>query len=196
MRILAQIAVAGILLVGFCESGYSQSAELTTVPIKHQQEEIPLSSWGPIQVHRGPLIVKMVVEQLLGRNSVSIILSNPSNEFFCINSQMFDTTFSYIRFFDKRRKRVRQLGYGETIPTPRLGFDYNDFYTFLFPGETRKIDINAQNFELKSGLYGYEIILLYYRCHDVIDSARIKAKKDIKTFSVHVTGTVTLPREE
>jgi hypothetical protein len=152
--------------------------------------------WAPISAIAGPLRARVIVGRLLGRNLLDVVLSNTSDEFFCIDSRTFDARYSHISFKGAAGRYVPQLSASEPVaPTIRLGFDYDASYKFIYPGEVRKVGIDIGNFNFKSGSYTYDIIFDYYRCRDIIDPARIRRKKDIDTFSVHANGTVMLQPE-
>lgn len=154
------------------------------------------SPWGPFHTQQGPLSVRAINEQRLGKNSVSVIVSNKSNDFMCISAKILDSVYQHISLKDANGNRVPLLRYGESGPDTLLQFNYLDSYVFILPEETREVEIDIGNFRAPPGRYHYDIIGLYFRCRDVIDLARLSKKRNIMPFGFHADGVLVLPTEK
>lgn len=180
------IQFSGLALIGILiSSGYANA-----------EERLESNRFAPLIANVGPLKLKLVVEQFMGQNMLDAVLENPSDEFFCINSSVLDSTYQHIRLKDKSGKEVPLLSYGEMWPRALLGFDYNVPYLFIVPNETRTVDANIKNFKISPGKYTYDVVFSYYLCRDVIDTDRLEQKNQIETFTNEVTGSITLEAEK
>lgn len=126
-------------------------------------------------------------------NSYYITLKNNSDEFLCLSTEQFDTGKGAITLHDAAGKLVPLRSYREPAPPLiSLKFNFAEPYFFMQPQEVRKVYIDAGNFIANASVYSYEVIFSYYRCRDIIDLARIRAKKDIQGRSLHTRGSIDM----
>ena len=145
----------------------------------------------PAQPAQEQLHVVMEFERV--SNSYYLTLTNNSSDFLCLSAEQLDTGKGAITLQDEAGKPVPLRSYREMGP-PLLSqkFNFAEPYIFLQPQQTRKVYIDAGNFIVNASVYSYDIIFSYYRCRDIIDLARIRAKKDIHGRSLHAHGSINM----
>jgi hypothetical protein len=179
-------------------AGYCQEP-LGDVPVERgiAHDVAPERSFGPLTVKEGPLRAELTTERSsFGDNNLILTISNASDDFWCLAPGEIDTVNQRVRLLDEAGRDVPLRSWGERgNPPPEtiLGFDYNDAYTFILPREKRQLPLNLGNFVVSSGAYRYEMIFIYYRCRDAIDSDRIKEHRVVQPYAVVGKGSIVLP---
>ena len=153
----------------------------------------PIISAAADQMQQDQEQLKVVMGFERASNSYYIALKNNSSEFLCLSTEQFDTRRGAISLHDADGKLASLQSYREPgSPLISSGFNFAEPYIFLRPHEDRKTYIDANNFVTNASVYSYEIVFSYYRCSDIIDSARFTGKKDIPGRSLHARGSIDM----
>lgn len=121
-------------------------------------------------------------------NTYYLRLTNRSPYFICVSPDDLDTKRGNITLLDYDGKRVALHRYYETALGGTTGFDFDQPYSFIRPGETREFDFDAHNFAANSGHYRYQILFPYYRCSDISDVLRENMGRPIVQYVFRSTG--------
>lgn len=126
-----------------------------------------------------------------------IELNNANSFFTCVDEHMLDAKNGFILFTNLKNSEEETFR-GSTPQFPvhlTDGVDLSNAYLILLPNEKRQIYIDMSNFILHEGKYRYKFVLNLYKCNDITDEARLKAKRDVKSLSIEREGVVEFNKE-
>lgn len=154
-------------------------------------------AWGsfananePLRVSKGNLDISIESVDVLGSYIVSYVLRNRDEDFYCISYGSLDA--QHVEFTGKDDGLVELNEISDPPFEDHLGVNYSEPYLILEPGSQRKVSIDMSKFAPMDGIYRYEAVFLYFRCADVIDRSRIRARRTIQGYVSDAKGEVTV----
>lgn len=131
-----------------------------------------------------------------GSFGYDFILQNKNSYFICIARSNVNTYDKLLTLKNDKGEKLIPRSFKDTgVFDTELGVDFIDSYYIVRPGESKKFYLDMTNFELQEGKYEYLLQTSVFKCKDVFDEPRIKAKREVKPILIEKKGTIEFDNE-
>ena len=131
-----------------------------------------------------------------GKFGYDLILQNKNSYFVCVTRNSVNTYDKLLTLKNDKGEKLIQRSYKEAgLYDTELGVDFLESYFIVRPGESKDFYLSMSNFELHEGKYQYSLKLLAFKCKDMVDESRVKARRNVKSILLEKEGTIEFDKK-
>lgn len=131
-----------------------------------------------------------------GKFGYDLILENKNAYFVCVTRNSVNTYDKLLTLKNDKGQTLIQRSYKEAgVYDTELGVDFLESYYIVRPSESKNFYLNMTNFELQEGTYQYLLKASAFKCKDVVDESRLKAKREVKPILIEKKGNLEFDKE-